>query len=660
MKRTAVFVVCLGVLSVAAAPVFAQGNGSKTAASPSAPVSPVFRGSAPGSGGAFAPVSPAAIPFHPSIEGRELNEAEPPEHRMPALPNPANLAQPFAPAGANETDDGGGLGVPGFRRLSVSTTAPSPSAGFPGISQTGFIPPDSIIAAGGSHIMTGVNSDFAIFAKNGAKLYQGSADTWFKNVAPSLGTGSLSSFDPQVAYDHFANRWLMVYLATDKKTQSWLLLSVSDGADPTGQWCNVALPGDLNGNTPSATWSDFEGLGFDSQAVYLTTNQYEFNTNPSTHAYSKLRIIRKSQLYGGCTAAPSWYDFWDLRDPATGVKSATLRPAVAFGSSPAGYMVSSSPYVTGTYWSLWTISNAGGTGPTVAGVNVPVTAYSEAPGADQLGGTAGTTNCPAPCYIDTGDTRLLNAVYRNGSLWAAQTVAGGTGNRYSRARYVRISVGSASALEDSSLGLDGCWYYHPAVAVDGSGMLVMAFSRSCTSEYASVRYTVRMPGDPDLESSTALRAGESSYVRTGNGTTGANRWGDYSGAAVDPAEPTAVWLFGEYAASPSNTWGTYIGQVREAATCQTPATPVAGSNGPVAVGQTLFLTASSVPGAAYSWTGPNAFTSTQQNPVIPDVALAAGGRYTVTATVGACNSVPASIVVTVTDCLRCPRTVPFR
>lgn len=124
MKRTYVLAVCLGTLPVVtAAPALAsQARGSKPVPA-SAPVSLVFRGAAPGSGGVAAPVSPAAVPFHSSTESGDLNEAEPPEHRMPALPDPANLERPLAPAGANETDDGGAPGASGFRRLSVAATA---------------------------------------------------------------------------------------------------------------------------------------------------------------------------------------------------------------------------------------------------------------------------------------------------------------------------------------------------------------------------------------------------------------------------------------------------------------------------------------------------------------------------------------------------------
>jgi len=78
-----------------------------------------------------------------------------------------------------------------------------------------------------------------------------------------------------------------------------------------------------------------------------------------------------------------------------------------------------------------------------------------------------------------------------------------------------------------------------------------------------------------------------------------------------------------------------------------PAAPTAGSNSPVCAGSTLNLTASTISGATYSWTGPNGFTSTLQNPTIADVTTAAAGQYNVTATVNGCTSVAGSVTVTV-------------
>lgn len=58
----------------------------------------------------------------------------------------------------------------------------------------------------------------------------------------------------------------------------------------------------------------------------------------------------------------------------------------------------------------------------------------------------------------------------------------------------------------------------------------------------------------------------------------------------------------------------------------------AASNSPICLGSTISLTATG--GATYSWSGPNSYTSTSQNPSISNAIAAMAGVYTVTVTSG--------------------------
>jgi len=87
---------------------------------------------------------------------------------------------------------------------------------------------------------------------------------------------------------------------------------------------------------------------------------------------------------------------------------------------------------------------------------------------------------------------------------------------------------------------------------------------------------------------------------------------------------------------------------------QTPLMPSVQSNGPLCSGSSLNLSASTSTNGtiAFSWTGPNGFTSMEQNPVLPGITTAATGAYQVKATLGNCSSAnttnvliyPASII----------------
>jgi len=85
-----------------------------------------------------------------------------------------------------------------------------------------------------------------------------------------------------------------------------------------------------------------------------------------------------------------------------------------------------------------------------------------------------------------------------------------------------------------------------------------------------------------------------------------------------------------------------------------PATPTAGASSPVCANSTLNLTASTIASATYAWTGPNGFTSTQQNPSLASVSTAAAGTYSVTATVNGCASAAGTVNVAITPAPAAP------
>jgi hypothetical protein len=83
-----------------------------------------------------------------------------------------------------------------------------------------------------------------------------------------------------------------------------------------------------------------------------------------------------------------------------------------------------------------------------------------------------------------------------------------------------------------------------------------------------------------------------------------------------------------------------------------PATPTASNNGTVCTGETLTLSTPTVSGATYAWTGPNAFTSSSQNPTVSASATTAmAGAYNVTVTVSGCTSAAATTTAAVNSAL---------
>ncbi|MCQ2605697.1 MAG: glycosyl hydrolase family 8 [Bacteroidales bacterium] len=92
----------------------------------------------------------------------------------------------------------------------------------------------------------------------------------------------------------------------------------------------------------------------------------------------------------------------------------------------------------------------------------------------------------------------------------------------------------------------------------------------------------------------------------------------------------------------------------EVKTLAPPSVPVITTNSPVCPGGSIELSTTSE--GSYTWTGPNSFTSTEQNPVIDDVVAASAGEYTLMVKVGNCSSevTTATVVVKATPATPSP------
>ncbi len=104
---------------------------------------------------------------------------------------------------------------------------------------------------------------------------------------------------------------------------------------------------------------------------------------------------------------------------------------------------------------------------------------------------------------------------------------------------------------------------------------------------------------------------------------------------------------GTYTVTRNSTGCVSAGATTSVTINANPAAPTASNNGPVCEGLTLNLTVTGASGS-YNWTGPNSFTSTQQNPSIANATTAATGTYNVWVTVNGCVSPQGTTTATVT------------
>jgi hypothetical protein len=418
---------------------------------------------------------------------------------------------------------------------------------FQGLMDPGnYIPPDPYIAAGPNHLIAVDNSRFAIYDKQGNVIKTISADSWYSSVLTGAG-----AFDPKVLYDHFAKKWIMVWLDQDNTTQrGYFLISVSDDSIPTGVWYNWALPSNYNGTTNANNWGDYQGVGVDSLAIYITSNQFSFT---SGYDYAKIRIIPKSYLYSGVAGQINWFDLWDVKIPNTINDAFTIRPSIAYTHSNSFNLMTTS-YSSGNYVVIYKIQNAV-TNPSMTGSLVNCTVYNSPPNANQLGG-----GLP---LIDGGGYAgfRFEPIYRNGTLWAVHPIKNPLYTSFSAIKFLKINALSNSLLEEIVYGANGFWYIYPSLSVDKYGNVVIGFSRSSSTEYVGAYYISRPNGYNSFSSSQVLQKGKANYVKTFGDSR--NRWGDYMGMWLDPSDETSFWMITEFAAS-TNVWGTWIGGLKVA------------------------------------------------------------------------------------------------
>ncbi|MGE5458520.1 MAG: YCF48-related protein, partial [Methanococcaceae archaeon] len=416
---------------------------------------------------------------------------------------------------------------------------------FSAFAYNGYLPPDPNLAVGPTHIVSAINLAFMIHDKTGKKIKTVDLSKWYSTTIKNT-----SFTDPKIIYDQFAKRWVLVLLAYNlTERNGYYMVSVSKDSLPTGYWYNYALPAHVNGKDTSGNWADYEGLGYDKNAIYITSNQFTFD---GYFDYSKLRIIDKSQLYSNTGGMVEWADLWNIKNPS-GSKVFTLKPSRIYDENPADYyLLTRARSTKGTYLTLYRLSNPL-SNPQLNAVNVPVTEYSTQGGSFQLGSKQ---------TIDANDGRFANEpVLRNGRLYNVFGVRSGTGGQYVGFNYTCIDINTNSAIEDITMGMDNYFYSYPALDVDKEGNVVVAYSRSGVNEYQGAYFTGKLAGSTSFTGSNILKEGAGSYYVTGGGDR--NRWGDYMGAYLDPADQNKIWVISQYVAA-NNQWGTWIGGIKPA------------------------------------------------------------------------------------------------
>jgi hypothetical protein len=398
-------------------------------------------------------------------------------------------------------------------------------------------PPDVQIAVGDDHVVEMVNLQVGVWSKDGAPLGASDLHAFF------LGGPDDLVGDPKVRYDAASGRWFAsAFRINTTGGSGGVRLAVSTSSVPTLDWSVYEIPA-------ATACPDQPLLGFSDDKIVVTANDFIGGGCAGGFAGVQIFILRKDALVQGepvpfVATSPDRLSF-------------SIHPVTSLSPTRTQYMVSTD-FTGGDFVRLFGVEGVPPEPVTLRLRDLPVSPYRIPPDAGQRG---------TGRLLATGDARILDAMWDGSRLWYGLNtgcVPSGDSRLRSCLRLVEIDTTDGildPVLQDFDVGAFEKHYFYPAMRTDAGGGLVVTFGLSSSEDYPGMAVGVRTPGAPSnvLERIEVVRVGEDS--ETTFCRFGVCRYGDYFGAAVDPADTSRIWLAGEYGAPTG--WATYIVAVRE-------------------------------------------------------------------------------------------------
>jgi len=464
------------------------------------------------------------------------------------------------------------------RASSAALGPQTPGTNFLGaqLSDSGYVPPDSMGDVGPSQFLVCVNGRIRVFDRNGTMGPLNTTTDSFFGSETSFGTS-----DPHVRYDRLSQRWFVVMIdVPGSQKNNKVLIAVSSGPTITGNSSFTFFsfkPKDLS-TADNNLFVDYPTLGIDNNALYIGANL--FNGHPfGTFSHTSGYVVRKSDLLSGALTVTAFSEL------AIGSGAGPVTPqGVDNDDSIAteGYFIGVDNAMKGRLV-MRRVTDPGGA-PSISGnLNITVPATE-----NPMGGVVAQG---ATTPLDDVDDRLYQARIHNGSLWTAHNievnsggVASASGGRDGSRWYEIINVTGtptlrqAGTLYDSSASNPSS-YWIPTCAVSGQGHMSLGCSVAGVNQHAEIAVAGRFEDDPLGTLQTPAVVQFSSFIYNVNDGRNPHRWGDYSATSVDPNDDMTFWTVQEYC-NANNSWGVRVIQLK----APPPAVPVGCSPASISAG----------------------------------------------------------------------------
>lgn len=484
--------------------------------------------------------------------------------------------------------------------VAVSGTVRAQPPSFPGLGQQcqlggpppniSFDTPTASIANSFNYIVEVANSQIGVFERTGVRRWYNhlgggpapgfgcvtNVDSFFGQNP--LGLGATRIVDTKVLRDRIYGRFCVIGMQQDSAFATGsqgLFVAWSNTANPLPNGAGCSGGGWRIWRTPVPTLPgstyqpDFNGMG-QTETHIIYSGILQPVSNPAAPSYTFYRYFRKTDLNAG----PGVLPYRDI---------VVQRPTSEFAHAADSFDGGTNMYLAAALVNAnalrVTVVNLGN--DTEVNTTVPVAPFAAANGqAPQLGGTS----------LDTIDGRMQGAVLRNNQLYCCHTIAlfdgpGGASRNVVRWYQIALNtwplVGATPQVVQSG-EIDFGWpinTFMPSIAVNEANTVIVAYSRSSSTERPSVAWSGRRSFDPlnTLPLGGVVKNSTQSYT-TSNGTGGnpnIHRWGDWTSVVLDNGffggflvcGPWAEYGGATYGGTSCNTsqlnhWETWIGAVR--------------------------------------------------------------------------------------------------
>lgn len=415
---------------------------------------------------------------------------------------------------------------------------------FDGAGINGWTPADPDLGVGAGYVVQVVNDDILVYDKCGSLVFSRDANDFF-----GFDT-TYQFYDPKIFYDQWNGKWTMLWHVKRESDQfGRLFLAVTNTNQPfgVGSWYFYQFNFVQDAGTANASFPDYYDIGYSDDHVYVGGDQFAFSGG---FRWSRMSIWRKSEIYNAATAFTANHFNFNNPDGTAMRLPRAIKQQRAFGNAD-GYFINSRR-TGGSRLTKWVITDPFGAN-TRTGTDIDVAAYDLPLDAQQ----------PSGALLDVIDNRLMIAVQGGSSAAGTTTIftglndaqlwGGDTVNR-TACRLFAINGSTNAVLFDRNFGAGSQYYWFPSVAADYNNNAVWVFTRSGAALSAEARF---------VEWENGVFPNTATTFRTGSGSYGGTRWGDYFGGQIDwddynnaATDQTRLWVTGMFAIPGS--WGTSI------------------------------------------------------------------------------------------------------